>query len=146
MVAGWVAVLLVGLVWLASLTAVIVVPVIVAAIVAAVGSPLVGWLSHHRVPRALGAALLMLAIVAIGTRMLLVVVLGITGQASDIGEHLSDAEDNVAGWLQDLGLSPDKADQASRTPARGSATAPRRCSTASSRASGSCPRWPSFSR
>ena len=67
MVAGWVAVLLVGLVWLASLTAVIVVPVIVAAIVAAVGSPLVGWLSRHRVPRALGAALLMLAIVAIGT-------------------------------------------------------------------------------
>ena len=114
-----VAVLLVGLVWLASLTAVIVVPVIVAAIVAAVGSPLVGWLNRHRVPRALGAALLMLAIVAIGTGMLLVVVLGITGQASDIGGHLSDAEDNVAGWLQDLGLSPDKADQAKQDASSG---------------------------
>ncbi len=114
-----VAVLLVGLVWLASLTAVIVVPVIVAAIVAAVGSPLVGWLNRHRVPRALGAALLMLAIVAVATGMLLIVVLGITGQASDIGGHLSDAEDTVAGWLQDLGLSPDKADQAKQDASSG---------------------------
>ncbi len=114
-----VAVLLVGLVWLASLTQVIVVPVIVAAIVAAVGSPLVGWLNRHRVPRALGAALLMLAIVAVGTGMLLIVVLGISGQASDIGGHLSDAEDTVAGWLQDLGLSPDKADQAKQDASSG---------------------------
>ena len=51
--------------------------------------------------------------------MLLVVVLGITGQASDIGGHLSDAEDNVAGWLQDLGLSPDKADQAKQDASSG---------------------------
>ena len=45
-----VAIFLVGAVWLASLTAVIVVPVITAGIVAAVASPLVDWLHLHRVP------------------------------------------------------------------------------------------------
>ena len=46
-----IALFLVGSVWLMTLTSVIVVPVIVAAVVAAVGSPIVGWLHRHRIPR-----------------------------------------------------------------------------------------------
>ncbi len=46
------------------LTQVISIPVIVAAIIATVGSPIVAWLHSHHVPRAAGAALLMLGIVA----------------------------------------------------------------------------------
>jgi predicted PurR-regulated permease PerM len=107
-----IAVALVGAVWLAALTKVIVVPVIVAAVVAAVGSPVVGWMRFHGVPRAIGAALLMLAIIAVGAGVVLMIVLGITGEASAIGGHLSDAKDTIAGWLKDLGLDPSKAQDA----------------------------------
>ena len=48
-----------------ALTQVIVIPVITAAIVAAVASPIVRWLQGHRVPRAAGAALVLLTIVAL---------------------------------------------------------------------------------
>src|SRR5215210_3707365 len=61
-----VALFLVGAVWLASLTHTIVTPVITAAVIASVASPLVGWLRGHGVPRAVGAALVLLLIVALG--------------------------------------------------------------------------------
>src|SRR4051812_11487479 len=56
-----VALFLVGSVWLLALTNVIVVPVIAAGVIAAVAAPLVGWLERHRVPRPLGAILLLVA-------------------------------------------------------------------------------------
>src|SRR4051812_43860151 len=46
-----VLVLLGGVVWLLAITSVIVVPVITAAIMAAVLSPVVGWFARHRVGR-----------------------------------------------------------------------------------------------
>ena len=101
-----------GVIALLGLTQVIVIPVIVAAIIAAVASPLVARLHGHRVPRALGTVLIMLVIVAAGCGMFLVIVLGITGEASAIGGHLSTAQDTITGWLKDLGLDPSKADQA----------------------------------
>jgi putative heme transporter len=107
-----IALLIVAAVALAALTQVIVIPVIVAAIVAAVASPLVGWMNRHRVPRGLAAALLMVGIVAVGTGVLLIVVLGVTGQAGDISNRLSDAQDTIAAWLEDLGLDPNQAEQA----------------------------------
>lgn len=117
--AGFMAWLLVGVglfigaaIWLLGLIQVIVIPVIVAAIVASVASPVIHWLNRHGVPRALGSILLMLTIVALAVGMLLVVVLGITGQASDVSGHLNDAKETVTGWARDLGLNPDKAEHA----------------------------------
>ena len=107
-----VALLISGAVALAALTQVIVVPVLVAAIVAAVGSPLVAWMNRHRVPRGLGAAVLMLALIAVGVGVFLIVVLGITGQAGDVSSRLSSASDKIGGWLQDLGLDPSHASHA----------------------------------
>ena len=60
-------VLLGGAVWLLSLTSNIVVPVITAAIIAAVLSPVVGWLARHRLGRGGGAALVLLLVIALGT-------------------------------------------------------------------------------
>jgi putative heme transporter len=105
-----VAVLLVGLVWLLGLTEVIVAPLITAAVVAAVASPLVRWLHGHRVPRALGAALLLLTIIAIAIGVTVVIVAGITGQSDDVSGHLDKAKDTISGWLQDIGMDPTKAD------------------------------------
>jgi len=104
--------LICGLVWLGTLTQVITIPVIVAGIVAVVGSPVVGWLHRHRVPRALGALLLMLAVVAAGIGLGVLVVGGIESQESSIASHLDDAKDTLSGWLQDAGVSQEKADQA----------------------------------
>ncbi|MEZ5155230.1 MAG: AI-2E family transporter [Solirubrobacterales bacterium] len=101
-----------GLIWLGALTQVITIPVIVAGIIAVVASPVVSGLSRHHVPRGLGAALMMLAIVLVGAGVAALVVLGIDGQASSITGHLNDAKDEISKGLQDLGLDPDKANQA----------------------------------
>ncbi len=114
-----VALFLAGAVWFLALTQVIVVPVIVAAIIAAVASPLVAWMKGHGVPRGLGAGLLMVAIIAVGIGMTLIIVLGITGQSADLSGHLSDAKDTIAGWLRDLGLDPSKAEEAKQNASKG---------------------------
>jgi putative heme transporter len=114
-----VAVFLAGMVWLLALTQVIVLPVLTAGIVAAVASPLVAWQHKHRIPRGAGAALLMVAIIALGIGMVLVVVGGITGEVAAVTSHLSDAKDTIAGWLTDLGVDPATADDAKRHVSQG---------------------------
>jgi predicted PurR-regulated permease PerM len=105
-------VLLVGIIWLLSLTNVIVLPVIAAGIVAAVASPLVAWMHGHGVPRGLGAALMLLAIVAVGVGLSLAVVGGIVGQSSAAESHLSSAQDKITGYLEDAGVDPGTAEDA----------------------------------
>jgi predicted PurR-regulated permease PerM len=100
-----VVLLLVGLIWILSLTEVIVVPVIVAGVVAAVAEPLVSWLKGRRVPRALGAALVLLAIVAAGALAAYLVLRGVGTEASGISDHLTAGADKIEGWLKDLGVS-----------------------------------------
>jgi putative heme transporter len=95
---------LVGSVWLLALTSTIVLPVIAAAVVASVASPLVRWLRRRGVPRGLGAGLLLLAIVALGTFVVFIIVAGITSQTDDLGGHLSDAKNTIEGWAKDLGV------------------------------------------
>jgi predicted PurR-regulated permease PerM len=104
-----VAVFLVGAIWLLSLTQVIVMPLLAAGIVATVASPLVGWLHGRGLPRGIAAALLMVAIVAVGVGVVLMIVGGVTGQDATIGSHLSSAQDTIEGWLKDLGVDPNKA-------------------------------------
>ena len=80
---------IVGLVWLLALTSTIVVPVITATLIASVTAPLVGRLRRRGVPRGAGAALILLAIVALGAFLGVLVLGGITSQASDIASQLS---------------------------------------------------------
>ena len=107
-----VALFLVGSVWLLSLTETIVVPVIAAGVIAAVAAPVVDWLQRHHVPRPVGAILLLLALVALGALVVVIVIGGITSQFDDLGSHLDDAKNTLAGWLEDVGVDPDKARQA----------------------------------
>src|SRR5215213_7915491 len=95
-----VVLLLVGLIWILSLTQVIVVPVIVAGVVAAVAEPLVSWLKGRRVPRALGAALVLLAIVAAGALAAYLVLRGVGTEASGISDHLTAGADKIEGWVK----------------------------------------------
>jgi putative heme transporter len=104
-----VIVLLLGLVWLLSLASTIVLPLITAGIVAAVGSPIVRWLNGHGVPRAAGTILLLLAIIAIGAFMTVLIVGGIAGEAGSVSGHLEAAESTIAGWLNDVGVDTSQA-------------------------------------
>src|SRR4051794_14370377 len=73
LIAG-IALVTVAAVWLLSLTDTIVMPVVTAGVIAAVASPIVAWLARHRVPRLIGAALIVLLITAaaVGTVLLVI--------------------------------------------------------------------------
>jgi putative heme transporter len=104
--------LIAGTVWLLSLTQTIVIPVVTAAILASVLAPLVAFLRRHGVPRGAGAAIVLLAIVAAGALVALLVLSGISGQASDLNGHVQSAATKVEGWLKDLGVSSQAASNA----------------------------------
>jgi putative heme transporter len=104
--------LLVGMVWLLSLTQTIVVPVLTATILASVLSPLVRLLKRHGVPRGAGAAIVLLLIVVAGAGLALLVLGGISGQSGEINSQLQSAASKVEGWLKDLGVSSQSAAQA----------------------------------
>ena len=104
-----VGLLLFGTVWLLSITYVIVGPVIAAAVIASVFSPVVSWLARHRVPRVAGAILVLLALVALGALVVYVVLSGITSETDGLRDHLGDATDKIEGWLDDLGVDPSSA-------------------------------------
>jgi predicted PurR-regulated permease PerM len=102
---------LIGLIWLLSLTQTIVMPVITAAIVAAVASPLVGWLNRHRLPRGIGATLVLLLIIAIGFGVGLIVLTGISSQADGLSARLQEGASQLESWARDLGVkAPTAAD------------------------------------
>ncbi len=100
-----VAAALIGTIWLLSLTHTIVMPVLTAAIIASVTSPLVDWLRRHGVPRSIGAGVVFLAIVAIGCAVGLLVLTGIASQAESLSERLREGASEVEGLLRDLGVS-----------------------------------------
>jgi putative heme transporter len=107
-----VVVLLVGVVWILTLTSVIVIPVIVAGVIAAVAGQLVSWLHRHGVPRALSAVFVLLAIIAVGALAGYLVLSGIGSETSGISDQLTGAADEIEGWLEDVGVSDGKAQEA----------------------------------
>jgi putative heme transporter len=118
-----VIVLLLGLVWLLSLASTIVMPLITAGIVAAVGSPIVRWLNGHGVPRAAGTILLLLAIIAIGAFMTVLIIGGIAAEAGSVSGHLKAAESAIAGWLSDLGIDTSQASKSAHDAGAGGTAA-----------------------
>ncbi len=106
-----VAALLVGAVWLLALLHTIVAPVITAAIVAAVLSPVVRRLASH-MPRGAAAALVFVTMLLVAVGITVLVIAGITSQAGSLRENLQGAVDKLQSALQDAGASADKAQSA----------------------------------
>jgi putative heme transporter len=96
---------IVGLIWLLALTSTIVIPVITATLIAAVAAPAVGALRRRGVPRAAGAALVLLVIVLLGAGLFVLVLGGITSQAGEITSQLGRATSKLADGLRDAGVS-----------------------------------------
>ncbi len=115
-----VVVLLVGAIWLATLTEVILIPVIVAGVISAVAGQLVALLHRHGIPRALGAALVLLLIVGAGVLAGYLVLRGIGTETSAISHQLSGGADKIEGWVKDLGVSDGKAQAANSDLSSGS--------------------------
>ncbi len=96
-----IAAVLVGLVWVLGLTSSIVEPVVAGAVVAAVASPGVAWLAARGLPRAAGAGLMLLALLAIAVGIFLLVVGGIVEQSSEIEASADQALSTIEGWAND---------------------------------------------
>lgn len=104
LVVGMVLVL-VGVVWLLETTSSIVDPLIAGFVIGAVSGVFVDRLERRGCPRAAGAALLALGLIALAVLMVGLVLAGITSQAAHIDASLSTAVDRVLGWAKDLGIT-----------------------------------------
>ena len=100
-----VGLVLFGLTWLMGLTSTIVEPVIVGAILATVAGPLVSKMQAHGLPRIAGAIVVLLGLIAVGVVIFLLVFGGIAEQSPEIEAGVSDAVDQVEGWVNDAGAN-----------------------------------------
>jgi putative heme transporter len=114
-----VVLLVVGAIALLALTQTIVLPMLTAAVIAAVSMPIVLALERRRVPRAGAAAIVLLGAIALGAGVILLILSGIGSQASAIGGQLADAQDTLVRWLKDLGVDKATAEQARADAAAG---------------------------
>ena len=104
-----VAAAIAGAVWLAALTQTIVMPVLTAAIIASVGSPMVDWFQRRSLPRFAGALIVFLLIALIGAGVGYLVLTGISSQADALSERLRDGASEIEQWAKDLGVDPSAA-------------------------------------
>jgi putative heme transporter len=109
-----VAAALAGAAVLLELTRTIVLPVITAAIIASVISPIVDWLSKRRVPRTVGTLIVFVVCVVLGVLVTLAVLGGVKDQVPSISSHLHGALNKVEGWLTDAGIKTNTADTATQ--------------------------------
>jgi putative heme transporter len=98
------AAVIVGVALALGVASAIVGPVLMGGVVAAVASPAVGWLQEHRVPRALGAGIMLLALVAIAIVILLLVLGGIVAEGDKIAAALTKGVDRLRGWAESVGV------------------------------------------
>lgn len=120
---GWllagVTIVVVGFLFIASLTHTIFVPVVVAGVIAAVAGQLVGFMGRHHVPRALGALLVMILIVAAGFLAGYLILNGIASEADGITDRLESGAGEIEKGLEGLGVSDGKSADASASLSKG---------------------------
>jgi predicted PurR-regulated permease PerM len=103
---GVIALLVIAYFGLAGLSALLI-PLVVAVVLGMIFYPLVDVLKRAGVPRALGAALVMLGLVAISAAAIWMAVAGVVDQWPQINQQLQLGWDQVERWLADFGLSLD---------------------------------------
>jgi putative heme transporter len=98
-----VGLLLAGLIWLMAVTWVIVGPVVVGTILATVAGPLVAKMQQHGIGRALGAAIVLLGLIAIAIGITLIVFAGLYDESDQITAAVNEAIGKIQGWANDAG-------------------------------------------
>src|SRR6476659_588522 len=88
------ALLLFFLIGVLALTATIVIPLILAGVVAAVASPVFAWQQKHGVPRGIGTILFVLLVAVISGLFAYAVFSGIVSQKAESARNMQHASDN----------------------------------------------------
>jgi predicted PurR-regulated permease PerM len=110
-----VAALLVGLMWILGITSTITEPVLLGLVLATVTAPGVSWLKRKGLPRAAGAGIVLLALIALAVVIVLLVVGGIAAESDQIAAQASKAVDKIASWAKDTGVDDSAADDAANS-------------------------------
>jgi predicted PurR-regulated permease PerM len=117
-IASWLllglALLVVGLMALLAITSVIVEPVLIGLVLATVATPVMSWLQRKGVPRVAGAFIVLLAFLALGVLILVMVLGGIVAQGDEIKSSASAAVDKAQSWLEDAGVDSSGASSANQ--------------------------------
>jgi putative heme transporter len=95
---------LVGLIWILGEISTIVSPVVSGTIIAAVAGPAVSWLQQRGFPRAAGAGVILLLVLAIAVVVFLLVANGIVANGDQIKALATEAADKIEGWANDAGI------------------------------------------
>lgn len=98
------ALLLAAIIGLLAVTATIVIPVIVAGIIAAVAAPAVRWFQKLGLPRAAGTILTVLIFLLVLAGVGYAVMSGIVSQAGESSAELKSASNEITAWLSDHGI------------------------------------------
>lgn len=105
---GIVAIAVIGFSALSGLAGLIV-PLVIAVVIGMLASPLVDVLERRRVPRPVGALLVLLGIVVAIIGSAIVAVNGIIDQGDEISRQLTAGLTSVDGWLEDLDVDAGEA-------------------------------------
>ncbi|MCB0193489.1 MAG: AI-2E family transporter [Anaerolineae bacterium] len=92
---------------LLSAMAGLVVPLIISIIMSMLFYPVVDWLEARRLPRALGSLLVMLLVLTTSITVLWLMVVGVLGQADEIGRQLNAGLVGLNAWMLELNLPGD---------------------------------------
>jgi putative heme transporter len=101
-----------ALAWLAGAAATIVNPLITAMVICTVAIPLVGFLKRHGIPRAAGAAIVLLSLIALAIGVVIIVFAGIKDQSGAIAAAAHSAASKVESWMISAGVNKPSADKA----------------------------------
>jgi putative heme transporter len=91
-----------GATWLAAQMSSILVPVILGGVIASVAAPVVSSLRARGAPRWVGAAAVVLGLIALAVVIVALVLGGIVEQSSEIKTAVSNASDKIASWFHDV--------------------------------------------
>jgi predicted PurR-regulated permease PerM len=100
-------------------TSSLVVPVLVALLLAIVFAPTVTWLADRGLNRSLAAGAVLVGLVAMTALVVYVTTAALIDEADELQENLSAAVDDIKTWLEETPISGDLADQVSATTADG---------------------------
>ncbi len=113
---GWLfvgaAALIVGLFWIVTYTSDLTMPLGVALVFGMLFAPIVDWLHKRRIPRGIGATIVLIVLLAVIALTLGLVINGVIGQSKIIGDQVTAGVDSVVVWAQGLDLPPGTVDEA----------------------------------
>lgn len=100
-------VLVVMVAWFVSATRTIIIPFIIAILLAAILSPIADRLERRGVKRWIGALLCTMLVVVVGVGLLILIVVQVVNQSPQIADQLSKAAADLADWLGRQGWGSD---------------------------------------